>query len=334
MGWDFWIDRGGTFTDIVARRPDRSLHVAKLLSENPGRYDDAAIEGIRRFLDVAPGDPLPADQIDSVRMGTTVATNALLERQGARTALITTTGFADVLRIGYQARPDLFALDIELPEMLYETVLEIDERVSVDGDVLTTLDDDLVRAELEALKSAGIESVAIVFLHGCWFPDHERRVGEMARQVGFEQVSVSHEVSPLTKIVSRGDTTVVDAYLSPVLRRYVNKVARQLATSESDEALLMFMQSNGGLTKADHFQGKDALLSGPAGGVVGMVETASAAGFDRQIGFDMGGTSTDVSHWAGSLERVSETEVAGIRVRAPMIDIHTCLLYTSPSPRD
>ena len=166
MGWDFWIDRGGTFTDIVARRPDRSLHVAKLLSENPGRYDDAAIEGIRRFLDVAPGDPLPADQIDSVRMGTTVATNALLERQGARTALITTTGFADVLRIGYQARPDLFALDIELPEMLYETVLEIDERVSVDGDVLTTLDDDLVRAELEALKSAGIESVAIVFLHG------------------------------------------------------------------------------------------------------------------------------------------------------------------------
>ena len=323
MGWDFWIDRGGTFTDIVARRPDRSLHVAKLLSENPGRYDDAAIEGIRRFLDVAPGDPLPADQIDSVRMGTTVATNALLERQGARTALITTTGFADVLRIGYQARPDLFALDIELPEMLYETVLEIDERVSVDGDVLTTLDDDLVRAELEALKSAGIESVAIVFLHGCWFPDHERRVGEMARQVGFEQVSVSHEVSPLTKIVSRGDTTVVDAYLSPVLRRYVNKVARQLATSESDEALLMFMQSNGGLTKADHFQGKDALLSGPAGGVVGMVETASAAGFDRQIGFDMGGTSTDVSHWAGSLERVSETEVAGIRVRAPMIDIHT-----------
>ena len=323
MGWDFWIDRGGTFTDIVARRPDGSLHVAKLLSENPDRYDDAAIEGIRRFLEVAPDDLLSPDQIDSVRMGTTVATNALLERQGARTAFITTAGFADALRIGYQARPDLFALDIELPEMLYEIVVEVDERVGVDGEVLTPLDDDQVRAGLEALKSAGIESVAIVFLHGCWFPDHERRVGEMAREVGFEQVSVSHEVSPLTKIVSRGDTTVVDAYLSPVLRRYVNKVAAQLSTSEDDDPLLMFMQSNGGLTKADHFQGKDALLSGPAGGVVGMVETASAAGFDRQIGFDMGGTSTDVSHWAGSLERVSETEVAGIRVRAPMIDIHT-----------
>ena len=323
MGWDFWIDRGGTFTDIVARRPDRTLEVTKLLSENPGRYDDAAIEGIRRILGVAAGERLPADQIDSVRMGTTVATNALLERQGSRTALITTTGFGDALRIGYQARPDLFALDIELPEMLYETVVEVDERVGVNGDVLTPLDDDRVRVELERLKSAGIESVAIVFLHGCWYPDHEHRVGEIARDIGFEQVSVSHVVSPLTKIVSRGDTTVVDAYLSPVLRRYVNKVAAQLSAPGDEESLLMFMQSNGGLTKADHFQGKDALLSGPAGGVVGMVETASAAGFDRQIGFDMGGTSTDVSHWAGSLERVSETEVAGIRVRAPMIDIHT-----------
>ncbi len=340
MGWEFWIDRGGTFTDIVARRPDRTVETRKLLSENPGRYDDAAIEGIRRFLELGDDEPIPTERIDSVRMGTTVATNALLERKGARTALITTTGFADALRIGYQARPDLFALDIELPTMLYETVIEVDGRVDAHGTVLTDIDESVVAAQLEELKAMDIESIAIAFMHGYRFHDHEARVAALARAAGFAQVSVSHEVSPLMKLVSRGDTTVVDAYLSPVLRRYVQRVDRQLrgdnavgqgpdpavnrsANQASSGPLLMFMQSNGGLTHAHRFQGKDALLSGPAGGVVGMVETARAAGFERLIGFDMGGTSTDVSHWAGELERVIETEVAGTRVRAPMIDIHT-----------
>ncbi|NNC79683.1 MAG: 5-oxoprolinase [Acidimicrobiales bacterium] len=322
MAWQFWIDRGGTFTDIVARRPDGSTTTKKLLSENSQHYPDAAIEGIRQLLEVAPGEPLPADHIDAVRMGTTVATNALLERQGARTAFVTTSGFADALRIGYQARPDLFALDILLPEMLYETVVEIDERMSASGEVLVPANPDNVRLQLQALFDDGIESLAIAFLHGYRYTNHESLVARIARSIGFEQVSVSQEVSPLMKLVSRGDTTVVDAYLSPVLRRYVNQVAAQL-TSDDSEARLMFMQSNGGLTDAHHFQGKDALLSGPAGGVVGMVATASAAGFDRQIGFDMGGTSTDVSHYAGELERVYETEVAGVRVRAPMIAIHT-----------
>ncbi|MFT7474184.1 MAG: 5-oxoprolinase (ATP-hydrolyzing) [Verrucomicrobiales bacterium] len=323
-GWQFWIDRGGTFTDIVARRPDGSTTTTKLLSENPQHYDDAAIEGIRRLLELKDGQPLPSDQVDSVRMGTTVATNALLERRGARTALITTKGFADALRIGYQARPDLFALDIVLPEMLYEVVIEVDERVTAHGDVLQSPDIDLVRGQLEALLEDGIESVAISFLHGYRFTEHEAQIAAVARGLGFGHVSVSHEVSPLMKLVSRGDTTVVDAYLSPVLRRYVDQVDAQLRPDGSvDGPRLMFMQSNGGLTDAHHFQGKDALLSGPAGGVVGMIETASAAGFDRQIGFDMGGTSTDVSHFAGDLERVYETSVAGVRVRAPMIAIHT-----------
>ena len=334
-GWEFWIDRGGTFTDIVARRPDGTTVTKKLLSENPQHYPDAAIEGIRQLLDVADGDDLSTSDIDAIRMGTTVATNALLERQGARTALVTTTGFADALRIGYQARPDLFALDIVLPEMLYETVVEVDERMSASGDVLSPLNIDSVEAQLKALAQSGIESVAISLLHGYRYSDHEAQIAAVARRLGFEQVSVSHEVSPLMKLVSRGDTTVVDAYLSPVLRRYVNQVSNQLtqgfvsekapvgSQSAHKSPRLMFMQSNGGLTSADHFQGKDALLSGPAGGVVGMIETASAAGFDKQIGFDMGGTSTDVSHYAGELERVYETEVAGIRVRAPMIAIHT-----------
>jgi len=317
-GWQFWIDRGGTFTDIVARRPNGTMVTHKLLSENPRRYDDAAIAGIRHVLGVGADDPLPAADIDAVRMGTTVATNALLERQGARTAFVTTSGFGDALRIGYQARPDLFALDIVLPDMLYETVLEVDERVSARGDELVGLDEPTVTAQLRQLKAAGIESVAIAFVHGYRHTKHEARVAAIARELDFAQVSVSHEVSPLMKLVSRGDTTVVDAYLSPVLRRYVEQVDQRLAGPR-----LMFMQSNGGLTDAHHFQGKDALLSGPAGGVVGMVETATAAGFDRQIGFDMGGTSTDVSHYAGELERVHETELAGVRVRAPMIDIHT-----------
>ena len=323
--WQFWIDRGGTFTDIVARRPDGVAITSKLLSDNPTHYDDAAIEGIRRLLGAPSGEDLPVADIASVRMGTTVATNALLERRGARTAFVTTRGFADALRIGYQARPDLFALDIELPEMLYERVIEVDERVSADGDVLVPLDPDAVRADLEQLRRDGIESIAIALLHGYRHRAHEAEVAAAARAIGFEQVSVSHEVSPLMKLVSRGDTTVVDAYLSPVLRRYVDRVDARLRPGASDDNRphLMFMQSNGGLTDAHGFQGKDALLSGPAGGVVGMVETALRAGFDHQIGFDMGGTSTDVSHFAGDLERVHETEVAGVRVRAPMIAIHT-----------
>ena len=334
-GWEFWVDRGGTFTDIVARRPDGSTVTSKLLSENPQHYPDAAIEGVRRLLDVADGDELPTNDIEAIRMGTTVATNALLERQGARTALVTTKGFADALRIGYQARPELFALDIVLPEMLYETVIEVDERISASGEVLSALDIVTVEAQLQALYNSGVESVAISLLHGYRYTNHEAQIATAARSLGFEQVSVSHEVSPLMKLVSRGDTTVVDAYLSPVLRRYVNQVSNQLTQGFVNEKApvgsenvhksprLMFMQSNGGLTSADHFQGKDALLSGPAGGVVGMIQTATAAGFDKQIGFDMGGTSTDVSHYAGELERVYETEVAGIRVRAPMIAIHT-----------
>ena len=321
-GWQFWIDRGGTFTDIVARRPDGEMVTHKLLSENPRHYDDAAVAGIRALLDLADDAPLPAGEIDAVRMGTTVATNALLERQGAQTALITTAGFGDALRIGYQARPDLFALDIVLPDMLYERVVEIDERVTADGEVLRPLDEAAAADALAALRSDGFDSVAIVLLHGYRHTKHEEALGRLAREIGFAQVSVSHEVNPLMKLVPRGDTTMVDAYLSPVLRHYVDQVDGRLRPG-GEGPRLMFMQSNGGLSDAHHFQGKDALLSGPAGGVVGMVETAEAAGFDRQIGFDMGGTSTDVSHYAGELERVFETKVAGVRVRAPMIDIHT-----------
>ncbi len=317
--WQFWIDRGGTFTDIVAVRPDGSTVTHKLLSENPRRYADAAIQGIRDLLEVGDGDPMPSQLIDAVKMGTTVATNALLERQGDPTALVTTRGFADALRIGYQHRPDLFALDIVLPEMLYSEVIEVDERVAADGKVLVELDTDAARRALAAVKASGIDGVAIALLHGYRFTEHEEQLVRIADELGFGQISVSHRVSPLMKLVSRGDTTVVDAYLSPVLRRYVDQVRAGLG----DAPQLSFMQSNGGLTEAHAFQGKDALLSGPAGGVVGMVRTAGAAGFDRLVGFDMGGTSTDVAHYSGVLERTYETEVAGVRVRAPMIDIHT-----------
>ncbi|MCP4958544.1 MAG: 5-oxoprolinase [Actinomycetia bacterium] len=327
-GWQFWIDRGGTFTDVVGRRPNGSTVTHKLLSENPRRYPDAAIQGIRDLLEVAQGEPLPTDIIDSVKMGTTVATNALLERQGEPTVLVTTRGFADALRIGYQARPDIFALDIVLPEMLYTRVIEADERVTADGEVLVELDEARVTTDLQTARADGFDSVAICLLHGYRHVEHEAAIGAIARRIGFGQVSVSHEVSPLMKLVSRGDTTVVDAYLSPVLRRYVNQVDAQLRSTDdgveaTERPRLMFMQSNGGLTDAHSFQGKDALLSGPAGGVVGMVRTAEAAGFHELIGFDMGGTSTDVSHHSGELERTYETEVAGVRVRAPMIDIHT-----------
>ncbi len=325
--WDFWIDRGGTFTDLVARKPDGTLKAHKLLSENPEAYKDAAIQGIRDLMGVNQDAPIPADQINSVKMGTTVATNALLERKGDRTLLLTTRGFRDALEIGYQARPDIFALNIIKPELLYERVEEVNERVLADGTVELPLDEQATRAGLQAAFDAGIRAVAIVFMHGYRYTGHETRAGEIAREIGFTQVSVSHEVSPLMKLVGRGDTTVVDAYLSPILRRYVDQVASELGMSESEAGesglKLMFMQSSGGLTAAELFQGKDAILSGPAGGVVGMVETGRMAGFDKLIGFDMGGTSTDVAHFDGEFERAFETEVAGVRMRAPMMRIHT-----------
>ncbi len=316
--WQFWIDRGGTFTDIVGRRPDGTLVTHKLLSENPEHYRDAALQGIRELLGVAGAARVPSARISAVKMGTTVATNALLERKGERTALAITCGFADALRIAYQNRPKIFARHIVLPEMLYERVVEIDERVDAQGQVLTTLDLGAARKGLQAAHDAGIRSLAIVFMHGYRYPAHERAVAELARAIGFTQVSTSHEVSPLMKLVSRGDTTVVDAYLSPILRRYVDRVA-----SELGDVRLMFMQSNGGLTDAHRFQGKDAILSGPAGGVVGAVETATKSGFAKVIGFDMGGTSTDVMHYDGEYERTFETLVAGVRMRAPMMHIHT-----------
>ncbi len=370
--WDFWIDRGGTFTDVVARDPDGRIRVAKLLSENPA-YADAAIAGIRRLIGVADGAPIPPDTIAAVKMGTTVATNALLERKGDRTVLLITHGFRDALRIGYQARPEIFAKKIVKPEMLYERVVEVAERVRADGTVEAAPDLAAVRRDLQAAWDAGIRSAAIVFMHAWRYPEHERQVAALARAMGFPQVSVSHEVSPLIKLVGRGDTTVVDAYLSPILRRYVDRVARELGSSsnsavfvpspqrgegqgegvpsdpdasapphpalradlsptgrgdrsanaEASSPRLMFMQSSGGLTAANLFQGKDAILSGPAGGVVAAVETAWRAGFAKVIGFDMGGTSTDVSHYDGDYERAFETEVAGVRMRAPMMRIHT-----------
>ncbi len=321
--WQFWIDRGGTFTDVVARRPDGRVLTHKLLSENPDQYQDAAIEGIRRLLGVAPGEALPADRIAAVKMGTTVATNALLERRGEPTLLAITRGFGDALRIGYQTRPNLFALDIELPEMLYSEVLEIDQRIGPRGERIRPLDEQQVRDGLQAAYDRGLRSLAVLLMHGYRHPEDERAVAEIARDIGFSQISLSSEASPLMKLVSRGDTTVVDAYLSPILRRYVAQVSGQLQGLEENGGRLMFMQSNGGLTDAHRFQGKDAILSGPAGGVVGMVRTAAAAGHQRLIGFDMGGTSTDVSHYAGEYERAFETQVAGVRIRAPMMLIHT-----------
>jgi 5-oxoprolinase (ATP-hydrolysing) len=317
-GWQFWIDRGGTFTDIVAKAPDNTLRTHKLLSDNPAHYPDAALAGIRHLLGLGPRDPLPTAQIDSVKMGTTVATNALLERKGAPTALVTTRGFGDALRIGYQNRPHIFALRIELPDVLYQHAIEVDERYNAQGEVVRPLDLGAVRDQLQACYAEGFRSLAIVFMHAYRYPEHERIVAQIARDMGFPQVSVSSEVSPLMKFVSRGDTTLVDAYLSPLLRRYVDQVASELGNTH-----LMFMQSNGGLTAAHAFQGKDALLSGPAGGVVGMVKSAARAGFQQVIGFDMGGTSTDVSHYAGEYERTFETELAGVRLRAPMMQIHT-----------
>jgi 5-oxoprolinase (ATP-hydrolysing) len=369
MAWDFWIDRGGTFTDVIARKPDGHLVAHKLLSENPEAYRDAAVQGIRDLLGLKTGEPIPPGRVGAVKMGTTVATNALLERKGDRTLLVTTKGFRDALRIGYQARPKIFAKQIVKPEMLFERVVEVAERVRADGTVEQAPDLAAVRAEFEEALADGIKAVAIVFMHAYRYPEHEQRVAELARAIGFPQVSVSYEVSPLIKLVGRGDTTVVDAYLSPILRRYVATVAEELSAGGASSSLprrgrvdatpasepgerpggvsprdeephpagsaghpppagegsirLMFMMSSGGLTAAELFQGKDAILSGPAGGVVGMAQTGREAGFDRLIGFDMGGTSTDVSHFDGQYERAFETEVAGVRMRAPMMLIHT-----------
>ncbi|WP_136618200.1 MULTISPECIES: hydantoinase B/oxoprolinase family protein [Mesorhizobium] len=362
--WDFWIDRGGTFTDVIGRDPQGGLHPRKLLSENPEAYTDAAIQGIRDLLGLSSGDAIPPGLIGDIKMGTTVATNALLERKGDRVLLLITKGFRDALKIAYQARPDIFAKEIILPEQLYERVIEINERVRADGCVEQLLDIAACRPAIEQARADGIDAVAIVFMHAWKYPDHEKAVAKMCRKLGFSQVSVSHEVSPLIKLVGRGDTTVVDAYLSPILSRYVQRVAGELGAAPISPLVgemsakpteggavpptphsvtppsalpgisptrgvigqsphLMFMMSSGGLTAADMFQGKDALLSGPAGGVVGMVETARLAGFGKVIGFDMGGTSTDVAHYDGEYERAFDTEVAGVRIRAPMMRIHT-----------
>ncbi|MFN3669500.1 MAG: hydantoinase B/oxoprolinase family protein [Brevundimonas sp.] len=317
-GWRFWIDRGGTFTDIVARAPDGRLETRKLLSDNPDQYADAAVEGVRRILGADPG-PLPEGRVAAIRMGTTVATNALLERKGEPVVLAITRGFGDALRIGWQSRPELFARHIVLNDQLYDRVIEIDERVRADGGMDRPLDEARARADLGAARAAGFRAVAIVLVHGWRFTDHERRLSDIAREIGLEQISVSHEVGALIRIIGRGDTTVADAYLSPILRAYVDRVGADLGPGTP----LLFMQSSGGLTSAGAFRGKDAILSGPAGGVVGMAETARAAGFDRVIGFDMGGTSTDVSHFAGDYERTSDAVVAGVRLRAPMLAIHT-----------
>jgi 5-oxoprolinase (ATP-hydrolysing) len=316
--WQFWIDRGGTFTDVVARKPDGSLLTHKLLSENPEQYQDAAVAGIRYFLGLASNALISPEQVECVKMGTTVATNALLERKGEPCLLVTTQGFRDALRIAYQNRPRLFDLNIVLPELLYTQVIQAQERVGAHGDVIMALDRSALRAQMQQAFNQGLRSVAIVFMHGYRYTQHEQLAANIAREIGFDQISCSHEVSPLMKFVSRGDTTVVDAYLSPILRRYVEQVAQQMPGVP-----LYFMQSSGGLTDATRFQGKDAILSGPAGGIVGMARTAAIAGLNRVIGFDMGGTSTDVSHYAGEFERAFETQVAGVRMRAPMMSIHT-----------
>jgi 5-oxoprolinase (ATP-hydrolysing) len=316
-GWQFWIDRGGTFTDIVARTPDGQIVSRKLLSDDPEHYQDAALHGIRGILQLPAGEPLNGT-IDSVKMGTTVGTNALLERKGEPVALVINRGFKDCLRIGYQNRPDIFALNIRRPEQLYQTVVEIDARVGADGEMLRQLNAEQAERALQELYDQGIRALAIVLMHSWRYPQHELALAEIAERIGFKQVSLSHQVSPLPKIVGRGDTSVVDAYLSPVLRRYVDQVEQGLG-----DVRLLFMQSNGGLVRADAFQGKDSILSGPAGGMVGAVAVAQRAGLKKIIAFDMGGTSTDVAHYAGELERTFDTEVAGVRIRAPMTAIHT-----------
>ena len=316
--WQFWIDRGGTFTDVVALDPAGQVITHKLLSENPEHYRNSALQGIRDILGLDTEDTIPHDQLGMVKVGTTVATNALLERKGEKTLLLTTKGYADALRIGYQNRPDLFAMDVQLPELLYSAVLEVDERVDAGGNILVGLDAASIEPLLRGYFHKGFQSVAIVLMHGYRYPDHEKRLGQLARDCGFRQVSLSHEVSPTVKLIQRGDTTVVDAYLTPVMRRYVDQIA-----AEIQQAPIYFMQSNGGLALSHHFQGKDAILSGPAGGVIGAIKTAKQVNESKIIGFDMGGTSTDVCHFAGELERQYQTEVAGVRLAVPMMAIHT-----------
>lgn len=319
--WEFWIDRGGTFTDIVAKAPDNTLITRKFLSENPEAYEDAAVHGIRQILGLTDEEAVPHSQIAAVKMGTTVATNALLERKGDPTVLVTTAGFGDIIEIGHQARPHTFALNIQKPALLYDKVVEIDERVLADGVVERPVDLDQARRELSNAYQEGFRSIAIVLMHSYRYPEHELQIAELAAEIGFTQISASHDVSPLTKIVPRGETTIVDAYLTPILRRYVDQIGHQVA--DDTPGRLLFMQSSGGLTDAGKFRGRDAILSGPAGGIVGSVYTARIAGFDKVIGFDMGGTSTDVSHFAGEFEKAYETEVAGVRMRVPMMYIHT-----------
>ena len=321
--WQFWIDRGGTFTDIIGRSPKGDISTHKLLSENSTQYKDAAIQGIRDLLCLKDEEDIPIDQIDSIKMGTTVATNALLERKGENTLLAISSGFADILRIGYQQRPKLFSLDIKLPDMLYSNIVEIEERIDINGKIIKKLDPIETKKLLKDAFDQGFKSIAIVLMHGYRHQSHEKQVSTIAKKIGFEQISVSHRVSPLMKIIPRGDTTVVDAYLSPILRRYVNQVKSALGPAQKGFEKLMFMQSNGGLTDANYFQGKDAILSGPAGGVVGMVKTGEKVGLDKLIGFDMGGTSTDVCHFNGEYERTLETKVAGIILRSPMMLINT-----------
>jgi len=321
--WQFWIDRGGTFTDIIGRSPKGDISTHKLLSENSTQYKDAAIQGIRDLLCLKDEEDIPIDQIDSIKMGTTVATNALLERKGENTLLAISSGFADILRIGYQQRPKLFSLDIKLPDMLYSNIVEIEERIDINGKIIKKLDPIETKKLLKDAFDQGFKSIAIVLMHGYRHQSHEKQVSTIAKKIGFEQISVSHRVSPLMKIIPRGDTTVVDAYLSPILRRYVNQVKSALGPAQKGFGKLMFMQSNGGLTDANYFHGKDAILSGPAGGVVGMVKTGEKVGLDKLIGFDMGGTSTDVCHFNGEYERTLETKVAGIILRSPMMLINT-----------
>ena len=321
--WQFWIDRGGTFTDVIGRNPSGKILTHKLLSENSRQYPDAAIQGMRDLLSLKDSETIPMHKIDAIKMGTTVATNALLERKGENTLLAITSGFGDVLRIGYQQRPKLFSLDIKLPDMLYSKIVEIEERVDINGKILTKLNTQKTEKSLKKAFNEGFNSIAIVLLHGYRYKDHEQKISVIAKNIGFKQISVSHRVSPLMKIIPRGDTTVVDAYLSPILRRYVSQVKNALGSTQLDSGKLMFMQSNGGLTDANYFQGKDAILSGPAGGVVGMVKTGEKIGLKKLIGFDMGGTSTDVCHYNGDYERTLETEVAGVRLRSPMMLINT-----------
>jgi 5-oxoprolinase (ATP-hydrolysing) len=323
MPWKFFADRGGTFTDIVAITPDNQIITHKLLSQNPERYEDAIIQGIRDILRLSPQDSLTSEEIKVIKIGTTVGTNALLERKGDRTVLVITKGFKDALRIGYQNRPDIFAREIILPELLYEEVIEIEERIDAQGNELIALNLEKIETDLTQVYQSGIHSCAIIFMHSYRHPNHEKQVAKIAEEIGFTQISVSHQVSQLMKLISRGDTTVVDAYISPILRRYVDQVTNQLDNNQKSSIKLMFMQSNGGLTNANNFQGKDSLLSGPAGGIVGAVQSSLKAGFDKIITFDMGGTSTDVAHFKGEYERQFETEIAGIRMRVPMMAIHT-----------